>query len=161
LIDKLKNNIDSNFLNKLDDIGVNLDVIELKTGLVVKHVLKAVLNILKQSSDQKYAILIVNNILKKFESKYEFLKFVNIDSVNLSEEGDEIVVLPDIESTRPSEIGRGLQKIIENLLSSLGDAAGQHFVEKFKKELGKAYVLRIEEMGVNLHMIELKKDLIW
>ncbi|KYK29106.1 hypothetical protein AYK20_00860 [Thermoplasmatales archaeon SG8-52-1] len=161
LIDKLKNSIDSNFLKKLDEIGVNLDVIELKTGLVVKHVLKAVLNILKQSSDQKYAILIINNILKKFESKYEFLKFVNIDSVNLSEDGDVIVVLPDIESLRPSEIGRGLQKIIENLLSSLGDAAGQHFVEKFKKELGKAYVLRIEEMGVNLHMIELKKDLMW
>lgn len=161
IVDKLKNNIDSNFLNKLDEIGVNLDVIELKISLVVKHVLKAILNILKQSSDQKYAILIINNILKKFESKYEFLKFVNIDSVNQSEEGDEIVILPDIESTRPSEIGRGLQKVIENLLSSLGDAAGQHFVERFKKELGKAYVLRIEEMGVNLHMIELKKDLIW
>lgn len=161
IVDKLKNNIDSNFLNKLDEIGVNLDVIELKISLVVKHVLKAILNILKQSSDQKYAILIINNILKKFEGKYEFLKFVNIDSVNQSEEGDEIVILPDIESTRPSEIGRGLQKVIENLLSSLGDAAGQHFVERFKKELGKAYVLRIEEMGVNLHMIELKKDLIW
>ena len=161
IVDKLKNNIDSNFLNKLDEIGVNLDVIELKISLVVKHVLKAILNILKQSSDQKYAILIINNILKKFESKYEFLKFVNIDSVNQSEEGDEIVILPDIESTRPSEIGRGLQKVIENLLRSLGDAAGQHFVERFKKELGKAYVLRIEEMGVNLHMIELKKDLIW
>ena len=161
IIDKLKNNLDSNFLNKLDEIGVNLDVIELRIELVVKHVLKAMLNILKQSSDQNYAILIVNNILKKFESKYEFLKYVNIDSINQSEEGDEIVILPDIESTRPSEIGRGLQKVIENLLSSLGDAAGQHFVDRFKKELGKPYVLRIEEMGVNLHMIELKKDLIW
>lgn len=161
IIDKLKNNLDSNFLNKLNEIGVNLDVIELRIELVVKHVLKAMLNILKQSSDQQYAILIINNILKKFESKYEFLKYVNIDSINQSEEGDEIVILPDIESTRPSEIGRGLQKVIENLLSSLGDAAGQHFVDRFKKELGKAYVLRIEEMGVNLHMIELKKDLIW
>jgi hypothetical protein len=129
--------------------------------LVVKHFLRAILEILKQSSDQKYAILIINNIIKKFESKYEFLKYVNIDIINQSEEGDEIVILPDIESFKPSEIGRGLQKIIENLLSSLGDAAGQHFVEKFKKQLGKAYVLRIEEMGVNLHMIELKKDLIW
>jgi hypothetical protein len=161
LIDKLKNNIDSNFLNKLSEIGVNLDVIELRIELVVKHVLKAILEILKQSSDQKYAILVINNIIKKFESKYEFLKYVNIDIINQSEEGDEIVILPDIESFKPSEIGRGLQKIIENLLSSLGDAAGQHFVEKFKKQLGKAYVLRIEEMGVNLHMIELKKDLIW
>ncbi|KYK20787.1 hypothetical protein AYK24_03625 [Thermoplasmatales archaeon SG8-52-4] len=161
LIDKLKNNMDSSFIKKLDEIGVNLDVIELKISLVVKHVLKAILNILKQSSDQKYSILVINNIIKKFEGKYDFLKFVNIDSINQSEEGDVIVILPDIESARPSEIGRGLQKIIENLLSSLGDAAGQHFVEKFKKELGRAYVLRIEEMGVNLHMIELKKDLIW
>jgi hypothetical protein len=62
---------------------------------------------------------------------------------------------------RESELGRGLQKIMESLIKSLGDEAGHNFVEKFKKRLGKAYILRIEEIGVNLHMMELRQNLFW
>jgi len=50
---------------------------------------------------------------------------------------------------------------VEDLTISLGEEAGENFIEIFKKRLGKAYVLRIEEMGVNLHMIELKRNLTW
>jgi len=65
------------------------------------------------------------------------------------------------EKVKESDLGRALQKLIENISTSLGEDAGEHFMDIFKKQLGKAYLLRIEEMGVNLHMIELKRTMSW
>jgi hypothetical protein len=62
---------------------------------------------------------------------------------------------------RASELGRGLQRVIEEISTSLGENAGKYFVDKFKRRLGHALFLRIEELGVNLHMIELKRNLLF
>jgi len=69
--------------------------------------------------------------------------------------------LPEIETVRTSELSKGLQKMIEKLILTLGEEAGEHFLEKFKNHLGKAYLLRIEEMDVNLHMVQLGRDVLW
>jgi len=35
--------------------------------------------------------------------------------------------LPEIETVRTSELGKGLQKMIEKLILTLGEKAGEHF----------------------------------
>ena len=120
----------------------------------------ALVNVLSEYSTQSYAVLMVNNALRKFDEKFQFVKHINIDSLKFSEGLDGINVPAEINSVRTSELGRALQKTIEQISTSLGEDAGKHFIEKFKKHLGKAYVLRIEEIGVNLHMIELKSTLL-
>ncbi len=47
------------------------------------------------------------------------------------------------------------------MVFSLGENAGRNFINRLKKRLGKAYLLRIEEMGINLYMIELRHNLMW
>lgn len=161
LIEELKNHFNADYIFKLGEMGVNLDVIQLKKELIVKHILRALVDVLSESSNQNYAIMIVDNVLRKFENKFEYLKQIKIDSKRFSEGKDEVSVSPDIESVKPSELGRGIQKIVEDIVMSLGEDAALHFIEKFRKRLGKAYVLRVEEMGVNLHMIELRQNLVW
>ena len=161
LIDKIKNLINTDYSFKLGEIGVNLEIIQLGKELVIKHVIKALVNLLSESSTQSYSMVMVVNVLKKFEGNFEFLKLIKIDSMRFSEGLEAITVLPEIESVRPSELGRGIQKIVEDIIKSLGEDAAKEFLGKFKERLGKAYNLRMEEMGVNLHMIELKHNLAW
>ena len=157
--DKIKDYLNADYIHKLNQIGVNIDIIKLSPALIVKHVLEALVNVLSEHSTQSYAVLIVNNTLRKYDEKFEFIKQINIDSLKFSE-GLDSVNLPDsINSVRISELGRALQKTIEQISTSLGEEAGKHFIEKFKNYLGRAYVLRIEEIGVNLHMIELRNTL--
>jgi len=160
-IEKLKSHLNAEYLMKLGELGINLDVIQLKKELVVKHVLIALVDVLSKSSNQNYAVMVVNNVLKKFELKFEYLKNIKISSENISEENKRVFVSPEIESVNSSELGRGIQKIVEDITFSLGDAAGPYFIKNFRKQLGKAYILRIEELGVNLHMIDLKRNLTW
>jgi hypothetical protein len=161
IIEKLKNHLNSDYIQKLGEIGVDLNVIQLKQSLIVKNVLKALIDVVNETTTQSYAVLMINNMLKKHEEKFEYLKLINIDGTRFSEGIDAIIIPEEIEEVRESELGRGLQKIMETLLKSLGDEAGHNFVEKFKKRLGKAYILRIEEIGMNLHMMELRQNLMW
>jgi hypothetical protein len=160
-IEKFRNNFNEDYISKLGEMGININVLQLSQVLVVQHVLKALIDVLSELSAQSYAVLTIDNVTKKLGDKYEFLKYIKIDSMRYSEGIGAISVLPEIDIVRPSEVGRGIQKIVEETIMSLGEEAGQHFIEKFKKRLGKAYVLRIEEMGVNLHMINLRRNLAW
>lgn len=160
-VDKIKNVFSIEYIDKLREIGVNFDVIKLSQGSVVKNVFKALVDVLSEYSTRNYAVLLVNNALKKFDEKFVFLKDISVDGLKLSDDLDSIVLPENINSIRASELGRALQKTIEDLSVSLGEEAGRHFIENFKKHLGKAYLLRIEELGVNLHMIELKRNLLW
>ena len=98
----------------------------------------------------------LNFIFKKKEND-----LVKIDDMHITDGLNAIHVSSEIESIRASEIGRGLQKVIEEIALSLGEVAGKNFIDDFKKRLGKAYILKIEDMGVNLHMIELRQNLLW
>jgi len=116
---------------------------------------------LSEYSTRSYAVLLVNNALKKFDEKFVFLKEISVDGLKTSDDINSVTLPADINSVRASELGRALQKTIEGISVSLGEEAGRHFIENFKKRLGKAYLLKIEELGVNLHMIELKRNLLW
>ncbi len=160
-MDNLKNQINADYNIKLNQLGVNLRIIKLKQELVVKHVLKTLIDILSSASTPSYAVLMVNNILRNFDTKFSFLKDVKIDGLKYSQGEDGIIVPQNINSVRASELGRSLQRIIENISTSMGTEPGRNFVDRFKSSLGKAYLLRIEELGVNLHMIELRNNLVF
>lgn len=160
-VEKLKDQISVDYNYKLKEMGVDFNVIKLRQDVVLKHVLKSLIDILSDSSTQSYAILMVNNALKKYHQKYEFLKTVQIDRLKYSGEGDGILVPPEINSVRGSDLGRSIQRVIEEISKSMGEELGINIINKFRKHLGKAYVLRIEELGVNLHMIELRQNLVF
>ncbi len=159
-ISKFKNYYNQDYLFKLEEMGVNLEVIQLKKELVVKNVLKSLVNVLSESSNQSYSIMLVDSVLRKFENKYPCLRHIKIDNMLYLEGKDEVIVSSEIESVKGYELGRAIQSVIEDIGSSLGKNAGLDFIQKFKSRLGKAYVLRIEKLGVNLHMLELKQSLI-
>jgi len=161
LVNELKEYLNSDYLFKLEEIGVSLDILQLSQVLVFKNVLKSLVDIINETTSQSYAVLLVNNVLRKFEDRYEYLEQVKVDGARFSDGIDAIIVPNEINSIRSSELGRGIRKIMEDIIGSLGEEAGAEFVNKFKKRVGKAHLMRIEEIGVNLHLMELKQNLKW
>jgi len=159
-ITKFKNYFNSDYLFKLEEMGVNLEIIQLKKDLVVKNVLRSLIKVLSESSNQSYSIMLIDSVIRKFENKYSCLRYIKVDNMLYLDGKDEIVISPEIESVKGYELGRAIQNVIEDIANSLGKNAGLDFIQNFKRKLGKAYVLRIEKLGVNLHMLELKQGLI-
>ena len=159
-IERFKNHLSEEYSYLLEEMGVNLHVIQLQPELVTKNVIKALLDVLSEASTQSYAVLTIDNVLRKIREQYDYLKYVRIDSMRYSDGIDAISVFPYIDAVSPPDLGKAIQKLIEKVMLSLGENAGKDFVKKFKEYLGNAYILKIEEMGVNLHMIELRQNLL-
>jgi len=158
-IEKFHTKIDPEYSNKLISLGVNLNTIHMKQGLVIKKIIKALVEVLNEISPEKNPVMFLDEILNVLKTSNDSLKYINIDSSKYSEGINAISISKDINLARSSEIGKGFGKLIEKIAFSFGRHTGIDFIKKLKKHLGRAYLLRIEEMGVNLYMMELRLDL--
>jgi len=116
-LEKIKNDLNSDYIYRLRDMGVNFDVIRLNQSLVVKHVINALVGVLAESSTPSYGILMMNNFLKESNDRYGHLKDIKIDSIKYAEDINAIIIPEDVNSAGESELGRCLQKLILGLKS--------------------------------------------
>ncbi|RLF27324.1 MAG: hypothetical protein DRN05_05775 [Thermoplasmata archaeon] len=160
-VDEFKNHLTEEYLLKIEEMGVNLNVLKLRYDIVIKHVIKALIDVLGEASTKSYAVLVIDTVLKNINKRYGFLRYIEIDSSRYSDGLDAINITSSLDDISMVDIGRALQKLIEGVVKSLGEDAGRYFIDKFKDHLGKTFLLKIEEMGVNLHMIQLRQNLLW
>jgi len=160
-VETLQAKIDKDHAVKLTEMGVNINAISLEQGLIIKRLIKTLVEVLSDTSSENYAVMTLDNNLREVYTKYDALKYISIDSSKYSDGINAVSISSDIDSARPSEVGKGIQKLIEKVTFSLGEEAGKNFLNKLKKRLGKAYLLRIEEMGINLYIIELRYNVMW
>jgi len=157
-VEKLSTYIKSEYAIKFNELGINIKTIRMKQDNIIKQVFESLIEILSEMSSKKEAIIIVDAALKKLSVKYDSLNYITIET---TENSDIINISPDIDKVSSYEIGRGIQKLLENVIGSIGGNAGKDFLTHFKNKIGKAYLLRMEEMGVNLYLLELRQNAMW
>ncbi|MCK5458925.1 MAG: hypothetical protein KAI20_03470 [Thermoplasmatales archaeon] len=158
-IDEFKRQLTSDYRTKLEEMGVNLKKKQFGNSLVFKYVIKALIAVISQASTQRYAVFAMNSFLKKIDTKYVFLKHIVVNPVE-SDELCDVSLMTNLDEISETDIRRSIQKLLEEIIDSLGAELGQKFINKFKDSLEKNCLLQIEEMGVNLHMIQLRQELL-
>jgi len=158
-IDEFKRQLTYDYRTKMEEMGVNLKKNQFDHSLVFKHVIKALIAVLSQASTKRYAVFAMNACLKKIDTDYDFLKHIKIIPVD-SDESYDISIMTNIDEISETEIRRSIQKLLEEIVGSLGVELEHKFITEFKNSLEKNCLLRIEELGVNLHMIQLRQDLL-
>lgn len=143
----------------LEAMGVNFNAVQISHEAVFKHVLKALLTTLGKASTPQYAVFALDSIIKKLGDTYEYLNYIKIDSTRYTDGIDAVSVMGAIDNLKPTDAGRGIQKLMEETIKTLGSELGPQFVEELKTHLGKIYLTRLEDLGVNLHIIQLRQDL--
>ena len=160
-VKKLKESLNSQHVFKLEEMGVNFNVISLNHKSVMKHVLEVLVDLLSNYSSKSYAMLIINNTINEIDSQYHLSRYIQIKTEDFTEENYPISIKSDINSVGYIELGRGIQKVIEKITEKIGEEAGENFIDNFKTKLGEAYLAKLEKMGVNFHLIQLRKNLLF
>jgi len=158
--DDLKANLTLEYLVKLKEIGVTINAHGLGYSAIFKQVIKALIDILGKTSTENNAIFTVNSLLRKIDSTYEFLKYVKVDSATGEGELYHITLTDNIDSINETDARRAIQQLLEITMESLEEKVRKEFIQQFKNSLEKKYLLKIQEMGVNLHMIELRQQML-
>jgi hypothetical protein len=125
-----------------------------------KQIIKALIDVVGDTSTEFYAIFIVNSSLRKLDGAYPFLKNMKVDAAASEEELYHIIIISnDINSVSETDVRHAIHKLLEVIMSFLGEKARTEFIRKFKDALEKKYLSKIEEIGVNFHMIELHQEM--
>jgi hypothetical protein len=106
---------------------------------------------------ETYALYIMNILLQKADRVPKTLH-INIDTMHPSAGMYQIAISNDKDTISETDVRRVIQKLLEEVVDTLGEKAGDAFIQTFKNSLEKKYLSRIEELGVNLHMIELHHE---
>lgn len=157
-IEEFKRHLTSDYISKLEEMGVNLNVKQFRYELIFKHVIKTLIDVLGKSSSQSYAVSAVNAFLRKIDTKFDFLRYVK---VNLGQDLDDVYdisIMTNLDQISETDARRAIQKLLEEIIDALGKELGDHFINEFKNSLDRNYLLKIENMGINLHMIQLRQD---
>ncbi len=156
----LKTHLTIEYLAKLRDMGVTISSRGIGYSAVFTEVIKTMIDIIAQTSSEDYAILVVNSFLRKIDAKYDFLKFINVEPPTKQEDVYHIKIEGNIDAISETDARRAIQQLLEIIIQSLGEKISEEFISQFKNSLDKEYLSKIEEIGVNFHMIELHETML-
>lgn len=147
-------------LNELETIGVNFhriqsEITRTKFDVLVEKILEVLIQIISEKTSQAFAIVIIDKILMELRKKYEILQSITIDKSQYSKGIESINILPTINLAEPYQLGKAMRDIIRFTRKNLGDEA-YNFIDDFKNKLGADYISEIEDLGVNLHFLEME-----
>jgi hypothetical protein len=127
---------------------------------VMKNVLKTLVTISSRKTDLPFAIMTMEDLIKRLEVKYDFLKLVQVnDDVYNEETTDFISVMSSINAVSLMELGHALHAIIDSMNRRLGENAGHFFIKEIRNKLGDDYLSVMRDMGVDLGVMQLESEI--
>jgi hypothetical protein len=131
-----------------------------KKSEIMKNVLRTLITISSRKTDLPYTIMTMDDLIKRLETQYRFLKHIQINNDFYNEQsGDIISIVSDINTVEPIELGKALHSIIDSMNRSLGDNAGHFFIKEIRNKLSDEYLTVMRDMGVDLGLMQLESEI--
>lgn len=151
----LKIHLTFEYLTRLKEMGVTITSQGIGFNAVFTHVIKTLIDVIGKTSSENNAIFVVNSFLRKIDMKYDFIKLIKVEPATKQGELYHIIIGGNLDTISETDARRAIHLLLESITESLGEKISDEFIQKFKNSLDKKYLLKIEEMGINFHMIEL------
>lgn len=151
----LKIHLTFEYLTRLKEMGVTITSQGIGYNAVFTHVIKTLIDVIGKTSSENNAIFLVNSFLRKIDMKYDFIQLIKVEPATKQGELYHIIIGGNLDTISETDARRAIHLLLESITESLGEKISDEFIQKFKNSLDKKYLLKIEEMGINFHMIEL------
>jgi hypothetical protein len=151
----LKIHLTFEYLTRLKEMGVTITSQGIGFNAVFTHVIKTLIDVIGKTSSENNAIFLVNSFLRKIDMKYDFIQLIKVEPATKQGELYHIIIGGNLDTINETDARRAIHLLLESITESLGEKISDEFIQKFKNSLDKKYLLKIEEMGINFHMIEL------
>ncbi|MCK4365139.1 MAG: hypothetical protein KAW45_03745 [Thermoplasmatales archaeon] len=135
-----------------------MNLVDMDNSEVVRHFLDTLIDISSRKTTKGHAVFTMDNLIKKLENKYDFLKHIEVKDTRFTELGEPISVMTGINEIDSSKIGNALSDIITTMNEELGKDAGHFFIKEVKDNLQENYSENFEDMGLDLGLIQLEHE---
>lgn len=159
-LDDFKSELAEEYLSKIKAVGVKLEIIRKlllrnEHKFLIKKTLHALIEIIGRKTSIGFATVSINTIIEKLIKKHEVLKYIKIDKSRYMQGFQAITIMDDVNTVDSKIVAHAIQDIIKATQENL-KTKNRSFMEDFKNKLGKKYVSKIKELGVNLFLLEMR-----
>ncbi len=131
---------------------------ELENSEVIKSLISAMIKISGRKTNKGHAISTMDSLIRQLETRFNFLKNVQIIDTRYSEDDDPVSVMSDINIVESSDMGKAIYDIIKIMNRNLGSGAGHFFIKELHNTLSEDHTLLIKDMGVDLGLLQLESE---
>jgi hypothetical protein len=153
-----KAQLTTEYLNKLQSYGVALAAPNSDTAEILYNVIHTVIDVLSTVTSLEYAVHAVNTFLHLPEERITILNSITIQTQQTSD-GTITPLIPLLPNVSEIEARRAIHHLLETAVRSLGEKIGATFIADFQNTIDKQTLARIEDIGVNLHMLALYQQM--
>jgi len=119
-----------------------------KNSLVFEKVLDTLVDVSARNTSTSYALLTLDTAIGRLKKLHKVLNNVELNTSG-SSSLKPVRVLSGVDLVSQEEIGKAISALIDFFASPLG-AEKESFLVEFKGYLGKEYLIKIQNMGVNI-----------
>jgi len=154
---EFQNTLGDDGLSVIKKFGIVFDRMEStlqkqENELITRKTLKTILETVGKKTSVIHAVETIDYVIKNARLKHDVLKYITIDASRYNEGVNALLIDADINSVESYQLGKALWEIIKKVQEINRDA---NFIDEFKKGLGSESLQKIEDMGINLHLLEM------
>ncbi len=130
---------------------------KIKNSVLLETLFKALYNVASRRTSSKFAEEAIGSTIKTLESKFEFMKYVDISKPDISDAGFAVSISSNIENVRPEVIGKAIEALVRVVYNDIGDEAGLYFITELKERTGDEITRMILDCEVDLEQVQLEQ----
>lgn len=135
------------------------DFSNLKNTDVIKNLLNNLIDLSGKRTEKGYAISSIQSVINQLQDKYDFLKNIEINDNRFVENEEIVSVMTDLNDVDSTLVGSALNDLVIYTNNKLGKNAGHFFIKELKRTIGGDYNTIMKEMGVDLGLMQLEKEI--
>ena len=136
-------------------------MVRFTNSYVIGEILKSLYHVAGRRTTFGFTAKVIGSIIKTLETKYPFLKFVEINDKGEIVEDEAIVILPEIDTFDKQDVGRAIEAIIRIVYMDIIGKAGLFFIAELKRRAGEELMQELHTFGVDLASLQVEQHYLY
>jgi len=132
---------------------------EITNAEIFENVVQGLYTVGGRRTSQNFAVAVLDAIIKTLEEKYDFLKYIRLDTKGGSE--NIIHISSEINSIHPVRVGKAVETIVQIVYMDLKEKAGLYFIRELQKNAGDTVISALKDTGVDLELLQIQQHFIY
>ncbi|MCX6671199.1 MAG: hypothetical protein NTX92_04710, partial [Euryarchaeota archaeon] len=127
----------------------------LDTADVTRQFIETIIEIIGRKTSQEYAAVTIQNLVKKLQLTYPFLREIEIKNTRSLEMEGSVSVKDALNTIAAKDVGRALKELVTKIMISFGKTAGYFFIRETREKIGIEYDrFLLKTMNVDLSLMQ-------
>lgn len=136
-------------------------MVRFTNSYVIGEILKSLYHVAGRRTTFGFTAKVIGSIIKTLETKYPFLKFVEINDKGEIVEDEAIVISPEIDTFDKQDVGRVIEAIIRIVYMDIIGKAGLFFIAELKRRTGEELMQELHTFGVDLASLQIEQHYLY